>query len=73
MTQTQEIKKLLAEYKEKNPDLVDPASNLYLLGTDGLLDLLKKADNRPIEFIFKDGNYDYFEVRIDGAPVDIKL
>lgn len=73
MTQTKELEKLLTEYKKSNPDLVDPSSNLYLLGYDGLLDLLKKADNRPIEFIFKDNKYDYVEILIDGAPVDIKL
>lgn len=73
MTPFEELSLLIGKYLTANPESKNPINNLYLTGTIGLINLLKKADNKPIEWVFDENRPDWFEAKIDGNVIDFKM
>lgn len=63
------LESLIESYMEANPDSENPMSNIYVFGVSGLIELLEKAENRPIEFRIKKDVLDGIFAYIDGKRV----
>jgi hypothetical protein len=59
-----EIDRLLGEYLTINPDADNPLDYVYVLGLDGVLNVLEEANNRKIVFIIEEEAEDRIEYKI---------
>ena len=73
MTPFEELNILLGQYLTANPESKNPINNIYLTGIIGLINLLKKANNRPIDFVFDENRPDWFEVKIEGKVTQFDM
>jgi len=51
----EEFSQLIAEYMELHPNSTNPTQYLYVVGMDGLIEILKNANGREIVYAFENG------------------
>ena len=56
MEMIDEFSKLIEEYMALHPNSTNPTQYLYVVGMEGLIEILKNANGREIVYAYENGN-----------------